>query len=139
MKVARYLIGGLFVFAGVMHFVNPDPYLEMMPDWMPLHGPAVFWSGVAEVAGGAALFFDRTARIGGIWLILVLIAVFPANIQMALDPDSVPWAVDNEIPGWLLWLRLPLQPVLAVAIWFVTRNAGQGSLQRGASSPSSPS
>ena len=57
------VIGAVFVFAGVMHFVNPDIYLEMMPDWIPLHGPAVFWSGVAEVAGGLALFFDRTARI----------------------------------------------------------------------------
>jgi uncharacterized membrane protein len=134
------VIGAVFVFAGVMHFVNPDLYLEMMPDWIPLHGPAVFWSGVAEVAGGLALFFDRTARIGGIWLILVLIAVYPANVQMAIDPDSVPWAARNEIPDWLLWLRLPLQPLLALAIWLVTRNAGEQSpAQRGASSPSSPS
>lgn len=139
MKAARFLIGGLFVFAGAMHFVNPDPYLEMMPDWIPLHGPAVFWSGVAEVAGGLALFSDRTARIGGIWLILLLIAVYPANVQMAIDPGSVPWAVRNDIPGWLLWLRLPLQPILAVAIWFVTRNAGRERVQRGASSPSIPS
>lgn len=118
MKPVRILIGAFFVFAGAMHFVNPGIYLEMMPDWIPLHGPAVFWSGVAELVGGLALFFDRTARLGGLWLILVLIAVYPANIQMALDPGSVPWVARNDIPGWALWLRLPLQPLLGFAIWW---------------------
>ena len=138
MKLARILIGAFFVFAGVMHFVNPGIYLEMMPDWIPLHGPAVFWSGVAELVGGLALFFDRTARLGGVWLILVLIAVYPANVQMALDPDSVPWVVRNEIPGWVLWLRLPLQPLLGYAIWIVTKDVGRTEAQPGPSSPSSP-
>ena len=138
-KIARLIIGVAFVVAGVMHFVNPDPYLEMMPAWIPLHGPAVFWSGVAEVLGGLALFSDRTARLGGVWLILLLIAIFPANVQMALDPDSVEWAVRNDIPEWLLWLRLPLQPLLAALIWVVTRDVGPALPQRGANSPSSPS
>ena len=138
MKIVRYLLGVFFVVAGANHFISPDVYLEMMPSWLPLHGPAVFWSGVAEVAGGLMLFFDRTARAGGIFLILVLIAVFPANINAAIDPESVP--PFDDIPSWLLWVRLPLQPLLAVLIWVATRNVGsRTAAQEGPKSPSSPS
>ena len=138
MKIVRYLLGVFFVVAGANHFISPDVYLEMMPSWLPLHGPAVFWSGVAEVAGGLMLFFDRTARAGGVFLILLLIAIFPANVNAAIDPGSVPRFED--VPSWLLWLRLPLQPLLAVLIWFASRGEAVGpGTQRGASSPSSPS
>lgn len=138
MKIVRYLLGIFFVVAGANHFISPDIYLEMMPSWLPLHGPAVFWSGVAEVAGGLMLFFDRTARAGGIFLILLLIAVFPANVNAAIDPGSVPQFED--VPSWLLWLRLPLQPLLAVLIWFASRaEAVQPGTQEGPNSPSSPS
>ena len=140
MKVVRYLLGIFFVVAGANHFVSPDVYLEMMPDWLPLHGPAVFWSGVAEVIGGAMLLFDRTARAGGIFLILILVAIFPANVHAAIDPGSVPWVDSNGIPNWLLWVRLPLQPLLAALIWFATRGeVGGRSAQEGPNSPSSPS
>ena len=138
MKIVRYLLGVFFVVAGANHFISPDVYLEMMPSWLPLHGPAVFWSGVAEVAGGLMLFFDRTARAGGIFLILLLVAVFPANVNAAIDPGSVPQFED--IPPWLLWLRLPLQPLLAVLIWVATRDVGPSpAAQEGPNSPSSPS
>ena len=115
-KIVRYLLGVFFVVAGANHFISPDLYLEMMPSWLPLHGPAVFWSGVAEVAGGLMLFFDRTARVGGIFLILLLIAIFPANVNAAIDPGSVPRLED--VPPSLLWLRLPLQPLLMLLIWW---------------------
>ena len=88
MKALRYIIGGFFIFAGVMHFVKPHSYAAIMPDWIPAHDEAVAVSGVAEIAGGAALFSDRTARFGGWWLIALLVAVFPANIHMALNPDQ---------------------------------------------------
>ena len=137
-RIVRYLLGLFFVVAGANHFISPDIYLEMMPSWLPLHGPAVFWSGVAEVAGGLMLFFDRTARAGGIFLILLLIAVFPANVNAAIDPGSVPQFED--VPSWLLWVRLPLQPLLAVLIWFAsTPEAIQPGTQEGPNSPSSPS
>ena len=139
-KIVRYLLGVFFVVAGANHFISPDTYLEMMPEWMPLHGPAVFWSGVAEVAGGLMLFFDRTAKAGGIFLILVLIAVFPANIQMAIAPDEVEWVANQGLPDWALWVRLALQPLLMVLIWFVTRDVPSGGLpQDGPNRLSSPS
>jgi uncharacterized membrane protein len=139
-RVVRYLLGVFFVFAGANHFISPDLYLEMMPSWLPLHGPAVFWSGVAEMAGGVMLFFDRTAKAGGVFLILILVAIFPANVNAAIDPAGVPWVESNGIPEWLLWLRLPLQPVLAALIWLATRDVSRKeTAQDVPNSPSSPS
>lgn len=125
-KIVRYLLGVFFVVAGANHFISPDTYLEMMPEWIPLHGPAVFWSGVAEVAGGVMLFFDRAAKAGGIFLILVLIAVFPANIQMAIAPDEVEWVANQGFPDWALWVRLALQPLLMYVIWWACGRAAPG-------------
>lgn len=139
MKLLRYLLGALFIAAGANHFISPDFYLEMMPEWLPLHGPAVFWSGVAEVAGGLMLFFERTARAGGIFLIVLLVAIFPANVNAALDPDSVPWVERNGISGLALWLRLPLQPLLGLLIWFATRRPGDVGPQGEPKIPSSAS
>lgn len=124
MRVLRWVIGVLFVFAGVLHFVKPHSYAAIMPGWIPLHDEAVAVSGVAEIAGGAALFSDRTARFGGWWLIALLIAVFPANVHMALNPDQVKGIED--VPHWLLWLRLPLQPLAIWLVWLATRPAGGG-------------
>ena len=131
-KIVRYLLGVFFVVAGANHFISPDTYLEMMPEWMPLHGPAVFWSGVAEVAGGLMLFFDRTARAGGVFLILVLIAVFPANIQMAIAPDEVEWVAKQRLPDWALWVRLALQPLLMYVIWWACGRPVPGGRETGA-------
>ena len=139
-RIVRYLLGVFFVIAGANHFVSPDVYLEMMPSWLPLHGPAVFWSGVAEVAGGLMLFFDRTAKAGGVFLILLLVAVFPANVNAAIDPGSVPWLESNDVPSWLLWARLPLQPLLGALIWVSTRGEEyRSTAQEGPKSPSRPS
>ncbi|MGK2931728.1 MAG: DoxX family protein [Solirubrobacterales bacterium] len=118
MKALRYVIGGFFIFAGVMHFVKTHSYAAIMPDWIPAHDEAVAASGVAEIVGGAALFSDRTARFGGWWLIALLVAVFPANIHMAVNPDQVKGL---EVPQWLLWLRLPLQPLAIWLTWLATK------------------
>ena len=120
MKALRYVIGAFFIFAGAMHFVKPHFYLAMMPDWIPAHDEAVAVSGVAEIAGGAALFSDRTARFGGWWLIALLVAVFPANIHMAVNPDQVKGL---DVPQWLLWARLPLQPLAIWLTWLATKPA----------------
>jgi uncharacterized membrane protein len=119
MKALRYAIGVLFVFAGVLHFIKPQSYVAIMPDWIPFHDPAVAVSGVAEIVGGAAMFSDRTARFGRWWLIALLIAVFPANIHMAINPEQVK-GIEN-VPQWALWARLPLQPLAILLVWLATR------------------
>ena len=104
----RRLFGPVFIFAGMLHFVIPKTYAAIVPDWLPAHTELVYASGVAEIAGGAALLHPSTRRIGSLWSIATLLAVFPANVQMALNPDRY------EVPGGsvALWLRLPLQAAL---------------------------
>jgi uncharacterized membrane protein len=108
MGLLRRLAGPFFVFAGTMHFVIPKTYLRIMPPYVPAPEAMVYVSGVAEIAGGAALMHPATRRLGGWWLVATLIAVFPANLHMALNADDFP-----EIPGGqaALWGRLPFQGV----------------------------
>ncbi len=106
MRAARLTAGPSFIFAGAMHFVIPKVYKRIVPPYIPAPQAMVYASGVAEIAGGAALLAAPTRRAGGWWLIATLIAVFPANLHMALHPEEF-----SEVPGGAaaLWARLPLQ------------------------------
>jgi len=106
------------VLAGLMHFVRPKLYESIMPPYVPRHREMVLVSGVAEIAGGAGVLADRTARPAGWWLIATMLAVFPANINMAVEAERF-----REIPEPLLWARLPLQAAIVYWIWRVTSAA----------------
>lgn len=108
MSVVRRSAGPTFVFAGVMHFIIPKAYRRIMPPYIPAPMAMVYASGVAEAVGGAALMHPRTRRAGGWWLVATLLAVFPANVHMALHPDDFP-----KVPGGkrALYARLPVQAV----------------------------
>lgn len=106
-------LAGFFVTAGALHFVVPGFYLAMMPPWLPAHRELVFVSGLAEMAGGVGLLVERYRRPAGIGLLLLLLAVFPANIQMLLN------ARGTNQPELLLWLRLPLQLLFLWWVWWV--------------------
>jgi len=105
--IARVLMGILFILAGINHFRRPRMYRAIMPPYLPWHNPLVALSGIAEVGLGALALLPRWRRPAGWGLIALLIAVFPANLHMALYSDHYP-----RIPAWLLWCRLPLQAVL---------------------------
>jgi uncharacterized membrane protein len=109
---SRVLTGATFVATGLLHFLKPRVYESIMPDYLPAHRELVLASGVAEMAGGAGLLADRTRRAAGWWLIATLVAVFPANVHMALHPERY-----RRIPAWALWLRLPLQLVFIWRVW----------------------
>ena len=103
----RWLFGPFFVFAGVMHFVKPRWYLRIMPPYVPRHREMVIASGLAEIAGGLATMHPATRRAGSIWSIATLLAVFPANLHMALNAEDF----EDDVPGGeaALWARLPVQ------------------------------
>lgn len=107
----------IFVVGGVTHLVNPGLYRPVMPSWLPAHDALILISGIAEIAGGVGLLIPRTRRAAGLELILLLVAVFPANIEMlrVYRAQGVPWWGEM-----LLWLRLPLQPLLIWWTWRVT-------------------
>jgi len=103
----RWLFGILFVLAGLNHFRSAGFYINMMPPYLPWHRELVTISGVAEIFLGAMLLFRRWTSLAGWGLIALLIAVFPANLHMALNPRLYP-----SISPVLLWIRLPLQGLL---------------------------
>jgi len=116
--ILRIVLALFFVLAGINHFLRTGFYLRMMPPCVPWHLAMVQISGVAEVVLGVLLLIPAASRIAAGGLIALLIAVFPANLQMALHPDTFP-----EFSPRALWLRLPLQAVLiAWAWWFTEKN-----------------
>jgi uncharacterized membrane protein len=112
------LLSVFFLTAGALHFMRPETYEQIVPGYLPAHRELVLLSGAAEIAGAVAVVLPRTRRPAGCWLAAVLLAVFPANVQMALHPDRHP-----AIPAVLLWLRLPLQPLLV--LWALRATRGE--------------
>src|SRR4051812_30933963 len=96
--VMRCLLGVLFILAGLNHFRAPDFYRRMMPPYLPWHDPLVALSGVCEVMLGAAVLVPRWAPSAGWGLVAVLIAVFPANVHMALHSERF-----HELRPAALW------------------------------------
>jgi uncharacterized membrane protein len=123
MTRSQKLLAAFFALAGTMHFARPREYRAIMPPCVPAHREAVAVSGAAELAGGLAVIPPATRRLAGLWLIAVLAAVFPANVHMALHPDDVArkGVPADRIPRWLLWARLPLQPLVMLWAWRATR------------------
>ncbi len=115
----RYLIGALFVGAGINHFVMPRLYESIIPDYLPRPRLLVLLSGIAEVIGGLLALFPQTQRLARGSLTALLIAVFPANLHMAVHAARYP-----QIPAWLFWARLPLQGALIGWVWWATGKDG---------------
>lgn len=115
---SRNLLGALFIAAGANHFISPDFYVSIMPPYLPMHLPLVYLSGIAEIAlGGALLMWPRFANSAAWGLIALLIAVFPANLHMALNAELYP-----QFSALALWLRLPLQAALIAWAYWYTRD-----------------
>jgi len=112
-SLSRIVLGGFFLAAGALHFIKPRAYESIMPEALPAHRELVYLSGVAEMAGGAGVLADPTRRAAGWWLIATLLAVLPANVEMAVHAARFP-----RIPRPLLWARLPFQGVFIA--WVVS-------------------
>ena len=116
MSILRRILGLAFIGVGILHFTRPKFFLAIMPPWIPMHKEAVAVSGAAEIAGGLALIPDATAKPAGIWLTALLLAVFPANVHMAVDQGQIERMAMAGIPRWALYARLPLQPVIVFLV-----------------------
>jgi len=112
----RYLLGTFLVFAGANHFRIPEFYVSIMPAYLPWHLALVYASGAAEIALGVLLFFERVKRPAAWGAVALMVAVFPANLQMALHPELYP-----QFSAAALWIRLPLQGVLIAWACWLTR------------------
>jgi len=108
-----YLMAILYVAAGINHFWHPAMYLSIMPPYMPWHATLVNISGAAEILLGLLLIPVATRRLASIGIIFLLIAVFPANVQMTIN-----YAYQHNPNTWVTILRLPLQVLL---IWWASK------------------
>jgi uncharacterized membrane protein len=109
----RYGIVLFWTVAGSMHFLRPRSYEAIVPPPLERYKrEVVLASGIAELVGGMAVLPSRTRRVARGWLLATLVAVYPANLYMALRPERF-----RRIPKWLLWVRLPVQGLFAWITW----------------------
>ena len=122
MNPLRAGLAALFTFTGAMHFLRPRFFEAIVPPAIePAKKEVVAISGVAELVGAAAVLLPATRHFGRWWLLGLLVAVFPANIHMAVSPEQVEGLDLRRIPRWALWARLPLQPLAMLWVWRATR------------------
>ncbi len=114
-KVGLFLLVLLFMLTGLNHFSNPDFYVSIIPPYLPLRHELSYIAGFFEILGALGLLFAKTRKLSGYGLILLLIAIFPANIYMALYPEAFP----NYTPAYI-YLRLPLQLVFIAWVYWAT-------------------
>lgn len=118
--VTKIIFAVFFIVAGFNHFIDPAFYLRIVPPYLPWPQMLVVVSGMAEIVLGVGLLIPRLSRLAAWGLIGLLIAVFPANIHMAMHPELYP-----TIPVSLLWLRLPLQGLLIIWAYWYTRKVDE--------------
>jgi uncharacterized membrane protein len=116
--VLRVLLAHMFVAIGVLHFVRPRFFEQIVPPYLPRPLALVYISGYFEILGGCCIMIPAVRRAAGWGLIALLIAVFPANLHMALNDVHVD---GKATPPILLWTRLPFQAVFIVWVWWCAR------------------
>jgi len=121
-KIAVFVVAAFFCFAGVGHFTNTEFFLAIVPPYLPAPLPLVYISGVFEILGGLGVLHPASRRRAGFGLLALLLAVFPANIHMALNPTQFP-----DITTAALYGRLPLQFVFAAGVWWAACSPGSQS------------
>jgi uncharacterized membrane protein len=115
--ILRVVLAVFMIAIGLDHFANPDFFVRIVPRVLPAPLLLVQVSGFFEVLGGAGLLVPRVRRAAGIGLVLLYVAVFPANVNMCIHPE-----LGGSIPLWALWVRLPFQIVfIALALWVSRR------------------
>ncbi|TNE85594.1 MAG: DoxX family membrane protein [Deltaproteobacteria bacterium] len=112
----RWFTAATFVLVGVLHFTHADTFVRMMPPYLPWHLELVWLSGVFEILGGVGLLVPFSRRFATFGLLALLVAVFPANVHMAMNEVYLDGLPQSPVA---LWLRLPYQLVIALQVWFV--------------------
>lgn len=112
----RWLLVAFFLAAGANHFRTPQVYLGMIPPGLPWPDALNYFSGAAEMLGAIGVLVPATRRWAGWGLVALLVAVFPANLYVALE-GRMP---GTDFSPLTLWLRLPFQAGFIAWVWWVT-------------------
>ena len=114
-KMTIYFMSAGYIYIGIRHFIDPDFFLAIMPDYLPLHLEAVYLSGFFEILLGGMLLFKKYRKVAGWGLIALLMAVFPANIYLAQNEVA---QQTLNISQTTAIVRLPFQALfIGLAYW----------------------
>ena len=120
-RLSRAILAGFFATVGTLHFAKPRFFEAIVPPAIEaLKQEVVAISGAAELAGAALVLHPASRRLGRWWLLALLVAVFPANVHMAVNPEQIRGLDMRKFPRWALWARLPLQPLAMLWVWQAT-------------------
>ena len=123
MRLSRAALAAFFTFTGTMHFLRPRFFEAIVPPVIEAQRKEIVAiSGAAEIAGAALVLPPVSRRLGRWWLLALLVAVFPANVHMAVSPEQIRGLDMRKFPRWALWARLPLQPLAMIWVWRATRS-----------------
>jgi uncharacterized membrane protein len=122
MSKLRRACGPIFLGAGALHFLRPKVYEAIVPPYLPSKRAIVYASGAAEAVGGLGLMIPRTRRPASRLLVATLLAIFPANVEMARHPERFPMIPGGEKS---LKARLPLQALFIVWVLAAARERPQ--------------
>ncbi|TRO65382.1 DoxX family protein [Christiangramia sabulilitoris] len=108
-----YLMGFMYIIAGIFHFLKPRMYMRIMPRYLPAHKTLVYLSGLAEILLGIGLFFPDTKDFSIYGIILMLSIFLLVHFYMLSSKKAA-----AGIPTWILIVRIPLQFFLMWWAWF---------------------
>ncbi len=111
-QILKFVLAGFMIFVGVKHFIDPIPFVRIVPSYLPWPLALVYVSGFFEALAGVGLLIPRLQKIAAWGLVALYVAVFPANVNMAIH--HLPFG-EGPTPQWALWLRLPVQLLL---VWW---------------------
>jgi uncharacterized membrane protein len=114
----RIILAICIIIVGITHFTVPDPYIKIVPPYLPNHAALVYISGFFEILGGIGILVPPVSQAAAWGLLLLFIAVFPANINMTVNAIDLPNIPDSDL---LRWGRLPFQAVLIAWAWWYTK------------------
>jgi uncharacterized membrane protein len=123
-RIALFAVAAFFCFAGVGHFTNTEFFVAIVPPYLPAPHGLVYVSGVFEILGGLGVLPSATRRWAGYGLLALLVAVYPANVHMALHPELFP-----DVPPAGLYGRLPIQFVFAGVVWWAAISGASAPLR----------
>lgn len=116
-EIFRVILAISIVVVGVLHFAVSEPFVKIMPPYLPYHLELVYISGFFEILGGIGLLVPPVSRAAAWGLLALFIAVFPANINMAVNHIKLEGVPDSPV---FQWVRLPFQAVLIAWAWCYT-------------------
>jgi uncharacterized membrane protein len=123
-RIVLWLSALAMMIIGVGHFADPEPFVRIVPEALPSPRLLVYVSGFFEICGGLGLLIPRTRRLAAWGLVALFVAVFPANVNMAIN--EIQLTEGGDMPAWAMWARLPLQAVFIGVAYGFTRPDGAG-------------